>query len=72
MNSIGDKLFTTVVWIITSIITVAIIAILVSNRSQTPAVLSAGGNAFANILKSAFGGAYSTGNNLLPTITITG
>jgi hypothetical protein len=49
----GDKAITGLVAIITAIIGVAIIAVLVSNQSNTSGVLSAGGNAFSNILKTA-------------------
>jgi hypothetical protein len=49
----GDKAITGVVAIVTAIIGVAIIAVLVSKSSDTSNVLSAGGNAFANILKTA-------------------
>jgi hypothetical protein len=49
----GDKAITGLVAIVTAIIGVAIIAVLVSNQSNTSGVLSAGGNAFSNILKTA-------------------
>jgi uncharacterized membrane protein (Fun14 family) len=49
----GDKAITGLVAIITAIIGVAIIAVLVSNQSNTTGVLTAGGNALSNILKSA-------------------
>ena len=51
-----DRLFTTVVTVITAIIGVAIIALLVSSKSQTPAVLKASGDAFSSILNAAFAG----------------
>ena len=73
----GDKAITGVVTIITAIIGVAIIAVLVSKQAQTASVLSAGGNAFTNILKAAVspvsGGSSSltsglvgAGNSILP------
>lgn len=49
----GDKAITGVVAIITAIIGVAIIAVLVSKQSNTSGVLTAGGNAFSSILKTA-------------------
>lgn len=49
----GDKALTGLIAIITAIIGVAIIAVLVSKQSNTSGVLSAGGNAFSNILKTA-------------------
>lgn len=45
-----DHITTSIVTVITAIIGVAIIAVLVSKNSQTSQVLTAGGNAFANIL----------------------
>lgn len=49
----GDKAITGLIAIVTAIIGVAIIAVLVSNQSNTSGVLSAGGSAFSNILKTA-------------------
>ena len=49
----GDKAVTGIIAIITAIIGVAIIAVLVSNQSNTSGVLTAGGNAFSSILKTA-------------------
>ena len=43
----------TIVTILTAVIGVAIIATLVSKKSNTAGVLTAGGNAFSNILNSA-------------------
>lgn len=61
----GDRTITGIVSIITAIIGVAIIAVLVSNKANTSGVLTAGGNAFANILKTAVspvtGGSLSSG-----------
>lgn len=45
-----DQLFTSIVSIMTAIVGVAILAVLVSNHSQTGAVITAGGNAFAQDL----------------------
>ncbi len=49
----GDRAVTGVVAILTAIIGVAIVAVLVSSQSNTASVLTAGGGAFANILKTA-------------------
>ena len=49
----GDQAITGIIAILTAIIGVAIIAVLVSNQSNTSGVLTAGGNAFSNILKTA-------------------
>jgi len=48
-----DKILTSVMAIITGIIGVAIIAALVSTKSQTPQLLSSAGGAFAQILNTA-------------------
>jgi uncharacterized membrane protein YbjE (DUF340 family) len=49
----SDNLITSVVTVLTAIIGVAVIAVLVSQRAQTSAVLRAGGGAFSSILGSA-------------------
>lgn len=51
MNSITEA----VVTIATAIVGVAILAVLVSRNSQTPAVLGAAGSAFSNALSAATG-----------------
>lgn len=66
----GDKVITSIVAVLTAIIGVAIIAVLVSRNADTANVLGAGGNAFANILKTAVspvtgGGGFSTYANPL-------
>jgi membrane DNA delivery protein len=48
-----DNAITGLVAILTAIIGVAIIAVLVSNSSNTAKVIGAGGSAFGNILKVA-------------------
>lgn len=48
-----DEMVKAMVTILTAVIGVAIVATLVSKRSNTAGVLSAGGNAFSNILNSA-------------------
>lgn len=48
-----DDMVKALVTILTAVIGVAIVATLVSKRSNTAGVLSAGGNAFAGILNSA-------------------
>lgn len=45
-----DKFMETLVTVASGIIGVAIVALLVSRKSQTPAVIQAGGSAFANDL----------------------
>lgn len=49
----GDKVITGIVGILTAVIGVAIVAVIVSNQANTSGVLTAGGNAFTNILKAA-------------------
>jgi uncharacterized protein YejL (UPF0352 family) len=49
----GDKAITGIVAVIMAIIGIAIVAVLVSKQAQTSSVLTAGGNAFSNILKTA-------------------
>ena len=49
----GDKAITGLITIITAIIGVAIIAVLVSQKSNTSGVLTAGGKAFSSILQTA-------------------
>jgi membrane DNA delivery protein len=51
MNQITEGLVT----IATAIVGVAILAVLVSKNSQTPAVLGAAGSAFSNALSAATG-----------------
>lgn len=51
MNQVVEPIVT----IATAIIGVAILAVLVSNRAQTAGVLTAFGNAFANMLSAATG-----------------
>lgn len=51
MNQITEG----VVTIATAIVGVAILAVLVSNKSQTPQVLGAAGSAFSNALSAATG-----------------
>lgn len=48
-----DDFVKAMVTIVTAVIGVAIIATLVSNRSNTSGVITAGGNAFSSILNSA-------------------
>ena len=49
----GEKAITSIVTVLTAIIGVAIVAVLVSGQSKTADVLTAGGNAFGSILKTA-------------------
>lgn len=50
-----NKITEAVVTILTAIIGVAILAVLVSRRSNTAGVMTAGGNAFASMLGAATG-----------------
>lgn len=70
----GENFITGIVTVLMAVIGLAIIAVLVSSNAQTGSVLSAGGNAFANILGAAespvtgggLGGALNTlGSSLL-------
>lgn len=56
-----EKAISTIVIILTAVIGVAIIATLVSKQSNTAGVLSAGGSAFANALKTALSPVTGTG-----------
>ena len=49
-NAVGQ-----IATVATAIVGVAILAVLVSRNSQTPAVITSAGNAFANSLKAATG-----------------
>lgn len=49
----GSNFMGQLVVVLTGIIGVAMLAVLVSNNSQTPAVINAGGNALTNFLKTA-------------------
>lgn len=75
--TMNDRLFTTIIWLITAILGVAIIAVIVSQRAATSDVLKASGSALSNILGNAFAtpnsGAISIGGDgaiiSLPPIT---
>jgi uncharacterized membrane protein (Fun14 family) len=49
----SESLVNSVVTIATAIVGVAILAVLVSRQSNTAGVITAGGNAFANMLRAA-------------------
>ena len=49
----GEKAITATVGVIVAIISVAIIAVIVSQQSKTAAVIQAGGNALSSVLKAA-------------------
>lgn len=51
----ADNLFNSLVTIATAIVGVAILAVLVSRNSQTPAVIQSAGNAFSVALQAATG-----------------
>jgi hypothetical protein len=50
-----DNLISAVVTVLTAIVSVAILAVLVSQKAQTSQVVTAGGNAFATDLEAATG-----------------
>lgn len=49
----GNEFFSSMVALGTAIVLVAIVALIVSQKSQTPAVIQAGGSAFSNALNVA-------------------
>lgn len=66
MGKAGEAL----VAIVTAAFTVAIIALLFSAKSQTPAVLQAGGTALSSIISAAMGNAASSSTGLnLPQVS---
>lgn len=67
-----DKILTGGVSILIAVIGVAIIAVLVSNKSQTSQVISAGGTAFSGILSTALSPVSGTSNSGLPSLGSTG
>ena len=68
----SDHLVTSVVTVLTAIIGVAIIAVLVSSKSQTASVLQAGGGAFSGILNSALSPVTGSGSVLGNGLSFTG
>jgi hypothetical protein len=66
----GERLFDGLMAILTAIIGVAIIAVIVSNKSATGNVLKTGGQAFAGIIGAALTPTNSLGNINLGGITI--
>lgn len=60
MNDIGSALVT----VIGSVISLAIISVLVGTKSQTSAVLQAGGSALANVINAAVSPAAGGSGNL--------
>lgn len=63
----GQHIIASIVGILTAIIGVAIIAVLVSKNAATGKVITSGGNAFANILKTAISPVTSGGMGLSST-----
>jgi hypothetical protein len=59
----SEQLITSVVTVLLALVGVGMIAVLVSNNSNTTGVISAGGDAFANDLTSAFGPIMGTSRN---------
>jgi hypothetical protein len=68
MGSIGPA----AVAVIGSVITLAIVAVVVSQRAQTPAVLHAGGSALAGIISAAVGPVASAGPSSFGTAANSG
>lgn len=71
----GDKAIGAIVGIIAGVIGITILAVIVSNQSNTANVLTAGGNAFSSILKAAVSpvtGSGSIGGGLFGTNTTSG
>jgi len=60
---VSEQIITSVVTVLLAIVGVGIIAVLVSNNSNTSGVISAGGNAFANDLSTAFDPIMGTSRN---------
>lgn len=67
-----DQLVTALVSILTAVVGVAMLSVIVSKNSQTPEVLTAGGNAFGNILGIAVGPVtgYTPGGSAFSSISI--
>ena len=61
----GDKIIGSVVTIAAAIVAIAIVAVLVSQKAQTPAVLKAAGVAFGNAISAAV--SPITGTNAIQT-----
>jgi hypothetical protein len=80
---VGKEILEPIVTIAAGVIAVAILAVLVSQRAQTPQVIGAAGSAFSNVLSAAtgpvtgkasapvntFGGGFGTGLSL-PTLSL--
>lgn len=63
-----DRMWENIGTIAAGVIGVAILAVLVSQKSQTPAVIGAAGSAFSNILSAATGPV--TGTTSAPVNTV--
>lgn len=61
----GDKAISGFVGILTAVVGLAIIAVLVSNQSQTSGVIGAAGTAFGGILKAAVAPVSGGSNGIL-------
>lgn len=64
----GDSIISSTFAVLTAIVGLAIIAVLVSRNAQTGNVLTAGGNAFAGILKTAVSPVTGAGGTTVGTI----
>jgi hypothetical protein len=60
----GDKLTNAIIGILTGVIGITILAVLVSQSSNTSNVLTAAGTAFGNILKAAVSPVTSSGSGI--------
>jgi hypothetical protein len=58
---VGENIVSSIVTVLLAIIGVAIIAVLVSGRSQTAQVVTSGGSAFSGILNAALTPVTGTG-----------
>jgi hypothetical protein len=66
----GKEILEPIVTIAAGVIAVAILAVLVSQRAQTPQVIGAAGSAFSNVLSAATGPV--TGSTTAPVNTVNG
>lgn len=67
-----DNLISGLVTVATAIVGIAILAVLVSRNSQTPAVLQAAGQAFSGSIGAAVSPITSGGSNLFSNTMFTG
>ncbi len=68
----SDRIITGVISVLVAIIGVAIVAALISQQAQTANVVTASGNAFTNILKTALSPVTNSSGGLLGSLSNTG